>query len=77
MTALVIGIKAHSQTGTIDRLRKIIYTTADDKQKSTAVFAYLNEYESLPTDSFLHYYNKALEISRSVLTEERKLELRK
>lgn len=75
MTALVIGIKAHSQTGTIDRLRKIIYTTADDKQKSTAVFAYLNEYESLPTDSFLHYYNKALEISRSVLTEEKKLEL--
>ena len=63
------------QTHTIDSLRNIIYSTTNTKQKSATVFAYLNEYESLPTDSIVYYYNKAVLFLQDDYTEEKKLEL--
>ena len=66
---------AYCQTHTIDSLRNIIYSTTDNKQKTATVFAYLNEYESLQTDSIVNYYNKAVVLLQNDFTEERKLEL--
>jgi len=75
IAVFIFAATAYCQTHTIDSLQKIINSTTDSKQKTATVLAYLNEYESLPTDSIVRYYNKAVVLVQDDFTEEKKLEL--
>ncbi|MCY7293063.1 MAG: hypothetical protein LH615_12860, partial [Ferruginibacter sp.] len=75
IAVFIFAATAYCQTHTIDSLQKIINSTTDSKQKTATVLAYLNEYESLPTDSIVRYYNKAVVLVQDDFTEEKRLEL--